>query len=111
MCSELATLAAFIAEKIGWKVKFVIGSVITGQDNWREAHAYVWLDDLGAILDLTAVTDINELPAIFMPTDGTTWNDMTQGSDATCKRIGTNHQEVFGLEAGGFGIRTKEDQA
>ncbi len=104
MCAELAALAAFIAQKIGWEVKLVVGSVVTGEEQWREAHTFVWLDNIPGILDLTAVKSKKELPPLYIPEQQAGWHDFEAGRDIKATRIGTDHSEFFGVEAGGFGI-------
>jgi hypothetical protein len=108
-CSELATLAAFIAQKIGWEAKLVIGSIVVGEEQWREAHAFVWLDDIPGILDLATVEDKGKLSSLYIPEEGTGWHDFEAGRDIKAKQICTNRSEFYGVEPGGFGVRNNNE--
>ncbi len=108
MCSEYATLAAYIAQKIGEPVKLIVGSVLIGEEKWREAHAYVWIEGENIILDAVQAQQVGEYPALMVPENGETLQDMEAGFDINAKRIGTQVSAVYGLEAGGFGAKYKE---
>jgi hypothetical protein len=109
-CSELAALAAFIAQKIGWEARLVIGSAVVGEEQWREAHAFVWLDNIPGILDLTAVEDKRELLPLYIPEQQAGWHDFEAGRDIKATRIGTNRSEFYGVEAGGFGVINNDEK-
>jgi hypothetical protein len=103
MCSEVSILACYIAQKLGEQARLVIGSVILpDSDNWREAHAYVWLERLNTILDITAASSADELPALMIPTHAETFDALENGYDVECQRLGTSTKAIYGLEAGGF---------
>lgn len=108
MCSEYAILSAYIAQKIGEKVHLVVGSAVEAfdKDKWREAHAYVWVDDLKMAFDSVLAQQDNEFPALMTPKTPTTLARLEEGHDIEATRLGSNFSRYYGLEAGGFGVRT-----
>jgi hypothetical protein len=109
MCSEYATLATYIAQKIGESAKLIVGSVLIGDEQWREAHAYVWIEGENIILDAVQAQQLGEFPALMIPENGVTLQDMERGFDIRAKRIGIDFSVIYGLEAGGFGAKLKEN--
>ncbi len=103
MCSEYAILAAYIAQKIGEPAHLIIGSVLTGDNQWRESHAYIWIEGINAIFDSVQTQNPDEYPALMIPTSPTTLKTLEDGFDIEAKRIGTSITKIYGLEAGGFG--------
>ena len=112
MCSEYAILSAFIAQKIGEPAHVVIGAVVAGQDDqWREAHAFVWIDGLNAVLDSVQAQSDIEYPALMIPKTPVGFEALETGKDIEGQRIGTNLTAHYGLEAGGFGVRSAHEAA
>lgn len=106
MCSEYAILSTYIAQKIGEPAHLVIGSATEAKDTseWREAHAYVWIDGMNVIFDSVLAQNDNEYPALMIPTTPTTLATLEAGKDVKARRIGSNFARIYGLEAGGFGV-------
>ncbi|HSX44308.1 MAG TPA: hypothetical protein VLE69_03365, partial [Candidatus Saccharimonadales bacterium] len=110
MCSEYAILSAYIAQKIGEPAKVVIGAAVTGQDDqWREAHAFVWADGLNAVFDSVQAKGDDEYPALMIPKLPVGFGVLEAGMDIAGQRIGTNFTAHYGLEAGGFGVKSAHD--
>lgn len=107
MCSEYAILSTYIAQKIGEPAHLIVGAAAEAGDEhkWREAHAYVWVDGLGAVFDSVLAQGDNEYPALMKPTTPATLATLESGKDIEAKRIGSNFTRYYGLEAGGFGLR------
>lgn len=107
MCSEYAILSAYIAQKIGEPVHLVIGAAVKPDDpqQWRDAHAYIWVDGLNAIFDSVQAQSDTEYPALMVPTKDTTLETVENGFDVEAKRLGSSFTAHYGLEAGGFGVR------
>lgn len=108
MCSEYAALETYIAQKIGEPAHLVLGTTITGEKQWREAHMFTWIEGIDSILEGTLATE-NEFPALMVPSKKVTLETLEKGYDVECKRIGTNHSVIYGLEAGGFGTKFVPD--
>lgn len=108
MCSEYAALIAYMAQKIGEPAHLIIGMTPTGDEQWREGHAYVYIDGENIILDGVMARSDNEFPCIMVPENGGTLVDMENGFDINATRIGTNFKRIYGLDAGGFGVTIKE---
>lgn len=108
MCSEYAILSAYIAQKIGERIHLVIGSAVqtSDEDQWREAHAYVWVDGLNMVLDSVLARQDNEFPALMVPNVASTLSVLEEGHDIEATRVGSIFTRYYGLEAGGFGVNT-----
>ncbi len=106
MCSEYAALESYIAQKIGEQAHLIVGTTIVGEDQWREAHMYTWIDGINAVLEGTLAAE-NEYPALMRPVNNATLQTLENGLDIECKRIGTNQTAIYGLAAGGFGARLR----
>ena len=108
MCSEYAILSAYIAQKIGEKVHLVVGSAVeaSDKDKWRESHAYVWVDGLNMAFDSVLAQQDNEFPTLMTPKAPATLSSLEEGQDIEATRIGSTFTRYYGLEAGGFGVRT-----
>lgn len=102
MCSEYAILSTYIAQKIGEPAHLVVGSVLTGDEQWREAHAYGWVDGINAVFDSVQAQGDGEYPALMMPINPATLGTLEDGFDIEAKRIGSSTIATYGLEAGGF---------
>ena len=110
MCSEYAILSAYMAQKIGEPAHVIIGASVTGQDDqWREAHAFVWLDGLNAVFDSVQAQSDKEYPALMIPKTPVGFDVLEAGMDIEATRIGTNFSAHYGLEAGGFGVRSAHE--
>lgn len=110
MCSEYAILSAFIAQKIGEPAHVIIGAAVTRQDDqWREAHAFVWVDGLNAVFDSVQAKSDGEYPALMIPKTPVGFEALEAGMDIEGQRIGTNFTAHYGLEAGGFGVMSAHD--
>lgn len=110
MCSEYAILSAYIAQKIGEPAYVLIGAAVTdNQEQWREAHAFVWVDGLNAVFDSVQAQSANEYPALMIPKTPVSFDAFESGMDIEGKRIGTDFTVHYGLEAGGFGVRSAHD--
>lgn len=110
MCSEYAILSALIAQKIGEPAHVVIGAAVTGQDDqWREAHAFVWVDGLNAVFDSVQAQSDNEYPALMIPKTPVGFDALEAGMDIEGQRLGTDFTAHYGLEAGGFGVRSAHE--
>lgn len=107
MCSEYAVLCGYIAQKIGEPIHLIIGASVDNGDEskWRGAHAFLWVDGLDVVFDGSMAQGDNEYPAIMQPTSPATLETMEDGFDVLTKRIGTEFLRVYGLGAGGFGIK------
>src|SRR3989338_241286 len=107
MCSEYAILSAYIAQKIGEPAHLLVGTVIgNDKEQWREAHAYVWVDGLNAVFDSVQAQSDTDYPALMMPTSPSpSLQTLESGLDVECNRLGTGFTAYYGLEAGGFGTR------
>ncbi|MCL4354281.1 MAG: hypothetical protein M1444_03150 [Patescibacteria group bacterium] len=103
MCSEYAILSTYIAQKIGEPAHLIVGTVLTGDEQWREAHAYGWVDGINAVFDSVQAQSDGEYPAMMMPTNPATLRTLEDGIDIEAKRIGSTTTATYGLEAGGFG--------
>ncbi len=110
MCSEYAILSAYIAQKIGEPAHLIIGTGIPNdQEQWREAHAFVWVDGLNAVFDSVQAQTDNEYPALMLPKTPVTFEALEAGLDIEGQRIGTDFTTHYGLEAGGFGVRSAHE--
>lgn len=106
MCSEYAILSTYIAQKIGEDARLVIGSVVESSDKeqWREAHAYVWVGGLNLIFDSVIAQSDSEFPALMRPKSSSSISTLEEGKDIEAIRLGSTFARYYGLEAGGFGI-------
>lgn len=105
MCSEYALLSCYMAQKIGEPAHLVIGTAIADdKEQWREAHAYVWVDGLNVVFDSVKAQSEDELPALMIPTAPLTLKTLEEGKDFSAKRVGTDLIAHYGLEASGFGL-------
>ncbi|MBP7857637.1 MAG: hypothetical protein WAW63_00430 [Candidatus Saccharimonadales bacterium] len=110
MCSEYAILSAFIAQKVGEPAHLIIGAAVTGHDDqWREAHAFVWVDGLNAVFDGVQAQSDGEYPALMIPKTPVGFEALEAGMDIEGRRIGTNFTAHYGLQAGGFGVMSAHD--
>jgi len=110
MCSEYAILSAYMAQKIGEPAHLIIGAAIPNdQEQWREAHAFVWADGLNAVFDSVQAQSDNEYPALMIPKTPVTFEALEAGLDVEAKRIGTDFTAHYGLAAGGFGVKSAHD--
>lgn len=110
MCSEYAILSAYIAQKIGEPVHLIVGSLTPGdQEQWREAHAYVWVDGLNAIFDAVQAQTAGDDPALMIPKAPVDFSAFEAGMDIEGTRIGTDLTAYYGLQAGGFGVRSAHE--
>jgi hypothetical protein len=110
MCSEYAILSTYMAQKIGETVHLIIGAAVgNDQDQWREAHAYLWADGLNAVFDSVQAETDTEYPAIMIPKTPVTFEALEAGLDVEGRRIGTDFTVHYGLQAGGFGVRSAHD--
>lgn len=107
MCSEYATLASYIAQKVGEPAHLIIGTAVNPQDQqqWRNAHAYIWVDGINAVFDSVQAQSEGEYPALMFPTKDATLKTIEDGFDIEAKRLGSSFIAHYGLEAGGFGVR------
>ncbi len=83
----------------------------TGQeeeDDWREAHAFVYIDEENIILDGVLAETDNEIPCIMVPKNGETLKDLEAGYDIEATQIRTNFKRIYGLGAGGFGKNLRD---
>lgn len=108
MCAEYAILSAYLAQKLGDSVHLIMGTTLEGEEQWREGHAFVWINGENIIFDSVNVQSENEYPGLMIPEHNEVLQDMEEGFDIKATRIGTNLSAVYGLEAGGFGARFKE---
>lgn len=107
MCSEYAILSAFIAQKVGEQAHLIIGAGIEESDpqQWREAHAYVWVNGMNMVFDSVLAQSHNEYPALMVPMRPATLRTLEDGFDIHARRIGADFTRFYGLEAGGFGTK------
>lgn len=111
MCSEYAILASYIAQKIGEPAHLIIGTAVTPQDQeqWRDAHAYIWVDGINAMFDSVQAQSDNEYPALMFPTRDATLKTIEDGFDVEARKLGSSFTAHYGLEAGGFGVRSAHE--
>lgn len=107
MCSEYAILSTYIAQKLGEPAHLIIGAAAEVDDElkWREAHAYIWTDSLNCIFDSVLAQGDNEYPALMKPSTPAILATLEEGKDVQAKRIGSKFSRIYGLEAGGFGVK------
>ena len=107
LCSEYAILSTFIAQKIGEPARLVIGMTPIEEEHnqWREPHAYIWLDNINAVYDPVLAENPDDLPALMLPSQGVTFDTLLHGQDVSCKQIGKDFSRNYGLEPFGFGVR------
>ncbi|MEX0616738.1 MAG: hypothetical protein WD231_02930 [Candidatus Woykebacteria bacterium] len=110
MCSEYAILSTFLAQKIGEPAHLIIGSGVEADDEkqWRESHAYVWVDGSNVAFDSVLAKAGDELPALMVSEEPTSLGTLEQGYDVKGKRIGSHFTRYYGLEASGFGVSTPQ---
>lgn len=60
---------------------------------------------MNSIFDSVLAQSENEYPALMKPTTLATLATLEDGKDIEAIRIGSNFSRIYGLEAGGFGVR------